>query len=60
MDIHDLEVMVDYLSFSEVIEMLAIIAYKKANHVADSYQDAVLVEHLLDIGYKLDTLRLCE
>ena len=60
MDINDLEVMVDDLSFSEVVEMLAIIAYEKAGHVAESYQDTVLIEHLLDIGHKLDRLNLCE
>ena len=60
MDIHDLEVMVDDLSFSEVVEMLAIIAYQKADQVAESYQDTVLVEHLRDIGYKLNKLHLCE
>ena len=60
MYIHDLEVMVDDLSFSEVVEMLAHIAYEKAGHVAETYQDTVLAEHLLDIGRKLDTLHLCE
>ena len=60
MDIYDLEMMVDDLSFSEVVEMLARIAYEKADHVAETYQDDVLVEHLRDIGYKLSTLHLCD
>ena len=60
MDINDLEMLVDDLSFSEVIEMLVIIAYQKADRVADIYQDAVLVTHLRDIGRKLDRLNLCE
>ena len=58
-DLHDLEMLVDELSFSEVIEMLAVIAYEKADHVAVNYQDAGLVAHLRDIGRKLDRLDLC-
>ena len=60
MDINDLEVMVDDLSFSEVVEMLATIAYAKADHVAASYQDKELVVHLRSIGRKLNRLHLCE
>ena len=60
MDIHDLEMMVDALSFSEVVEMLATIAYEKAGHVSDNYQDDVLVEHLQSIGRKLNELELGE